>query len=233
MMRPLLIACFASLLQVTAAGAAEGDPKRGAEAYRACVACHALAPGLHLSGPSLEGMWGRQAGTAEGFGRYSEGLKQAGFEWDAAALDGWLADPQAIIPGSYMVFRGIDDTQARADLIAFLEVAGRPGGGAKAVAEGLLPAAWLSAGAPEPIRDAPPAARITAMRHCGDSYFISTGDGRETPYWEKNIRLKIDSVETGPPSGVPVILQAGMGGDRFSVVFSSLDDLTSIIEEKC
>src|SRR3546814_14629468 len=105
-----------------------------------------------------------------------------------------------MIPGSYMVFRGIDDAQARADLIAFLEIAGRPGGGEKAVAEGLLPAAWLSAGAPELIRDAPPAARVTAMRHCGDSYFISTGDGRETPYWEKNIRLKIDSVETGPRS---------------------------------
>src|SRR3546814_18586711 len=99
-----------------------------------------------------------------------------------------------------MVFRGIDDAQARADLIAFLEIAGRPGGGEKAVAEGLLPAAWLSAGAPELIRDAPPAARVTAMRHCGDSYFISTGDGRETPYWEKNIRLKIDSVEIGPPT---------------------------------
>src|SRR3546814_20293463 len=87
---------------------------------------------------------------------YSAGLKRAGFEWNAAALDGWLEDPQAMIPGSYMVFRGIDDAQARADLIAFLEIAGRPGGGEKAVAEGLLPAAWLSAGAPELIRHAPP-----------------------------------------------------------------------------
>jgi len=233
MIRLLSITCLAALLQVTAAAAGEGDPKRGAEVYRACVACHALESGLHQSGPSLDGIWGRQAGTAEGFGRYSAGLKQAGFAWNAAALDGWLADPQAMIPGSYMVFRGIDDAQARADLIAFLEIAGRPGGGDKAVAEGLLPAAWLSAGAPEPIRDAPPAARVTAIRHCGDSYFISTGDGRETPYWEKNIRLKIDSVETGPPPVVPVILQAGMGGDRFSVVFSSLADIASIIEEKC
>src|SRR3546814_18346174 len=118
-----------------------------------------------------------------------------------------------------MVFRGIDDAQARADLIAFLEIAGRPGGGEKAVAEGLLPAAWLSAGAPELIRDAPPAARVTAMRHCGDSYFISTGDGRETPYWAKNIRLKIDSVETGPPPGVPVILQACKAGHRLPAAF--------------
>jgi cytochrome c len=233
MMRLLPIAWLAVLLHATAAGAAEGDPKRGAEVYRACVSCHALAPGLHLSGPSLDGMWGRQAGTAEGFGRYSDGLKQAGFAWNAAALGGWLKDPQEMIPGTYMVFRGIDDAQARADLIAFLEIAGQPGGGESAVAQGLLPAAWLRAGAPDPLREPPPAARIAAIRHCGDSYFIATEDGRETPYWEKNIRLKIDSVETGPPPGVPVILQAGMGGDRFSVVFSSLADLTSMVEEKC
>lgn len=233
MIRLLPTACLAAVLQTTAAGAAEGDPKRGAEVYRACVSCHALEPGLHLSGPSLDGVWERQAGMAKGFGRYSDGLKQAGFEWNAAALDGWLKDPQEVISGTYMVFRGIDDAQVRADLIAFLEVAGQPDGGEKAVAEGLLPATWLRAGAPEPLRDPPPATRIAAIRHCGDSYFIKTGDGRETPYWEKNIRLKIDSVETGPPPGVPVILQAGMGGDRFSVVFSSLADLTSIIEEKC
>lgn len=229
----LSITCLAAMLHVTAAGAAEGDPKRGAEVYQACVSCHALEPGLHLSGPSLDGVWGRQAGRAEGFGRYSPGLKQAGFAWNAAALGGLLKDPQEMLPGTYMTFRGIDDAQARADLIAFLEIAGQPGGGEKAVAEGLLPAAWLRAGAPEPIRDAPATARVAAIRHCGDSYFITTEDGRETPYWEKNIRLKIDSVETGPPSGVPVILRAGMGGDRFSVVFASLADLTSIIEEKC
>lgn len=233
MIRPLLIACLAAMLHATAAGAAEGNPRRGAEAYRACVSCHALAPGLHLSGPSLDGVWGRQVGTAEGFGRYSEGLKRAGFAWNAAALDGWLKDPQEMIPGTYMVFRGIDDALARADLIAFLEIAGQAGGGEKAVAQGILPAAWLGAGAPEPLREPPLAARVSTIRHCGDSYFIKTGDGRETPYWEKNIRLKIDSVETGPPPGVPVILQAGMGGDRFSVVFSSLADLTSIVEEKC
>src|SRR3546814_14317824 len=106
MIRLLSITCLAAMLQVTAAAAAEGDPKRGAEVYRACVACHALEPDLHLSGPSLDGFWGRQAGTAESFGRYSAGLKRAGVEWNAAALDGWLEDPQAMLPGSSMAFRG-------------------------------------------------------------------------------------------------------------------------------
>src|SRR3546814_7031204 len=65
MIRPTLTACLAVVLHAATAGAAEGDPKRGAEVYRACVSCHALEPGLHLSGPSLAGVWGRQAGRSE------------------------------------------------------------------------------------------------------------------------------------------------------------------------
>ncbi len=222
-----------SLLSFSSAALADGDARRGAQVYRACVACHALEPGLHLSGPSLDGFMGRMAGTAERFVRYSTGLRDAGFSWNAAALDGWLKDPAGMIPDTYMTFRGIDDPQARADLVAFLEIAGQSGGGKKVVDEGLIPAGWLRAGAPQSIGGAPPEMRVTAIRHCGDSYFVTTGDGRETPYWEKNIRLKIDSVETGPPSGVAVILGAGMGGDRFSVIFSSLADLDHLVTERC
>jgi len=192
-----------------------------------------MEPGLHLSGPSLGNLIGRAAGSAEGYGRYSPGLEKASFEWNAATLDAWLAEPDRMIPGNYMTFQGIEDKQARADLIAFLEVVGVPGGGSRAVANGLIPPSWLRAGAPSPLRNAPPQARVAAIRHCGDSYFIRTEDGRERPYWEKNIRLKIDSVETGPPPGVPVLHGAGMRGDRFSVIFSSVADLESFIEEKC
>ena len=68
---------------------------------------------------------------------------------------------------------------------------------------------------------------------CGDSFFITTVDGVETPFREKNVRLKIDSAETGPPAGVPVILGAGLQGDRVSVIFSNPGELASSIEEKC
>lgn len=230
-----IVLCLAALasLSVSSAALADGDAGRGAQVYRACVACHALEPGLHLSGPSLDGFMGRMAGTADGFVRYSTRLKEAGFSWNGAALDGWLKDPVGMVPGTYMTFRGIDDPQARADLVAFLQIAGEPGGGKKAVDEGFIPAAWLRAGAPEPIGEPSPEVRVTAIRHCGDSYFITAGDGRETPYWEKNIRLKIDSVETGPPAGTAVIIGAGMGGDRFSVIFSSLGDLDHLVTERC
>lgn len=220
-------------LHAASVAAADGDLKRGAEVYRACVACHALEPDLHLSGPSLGNVLDRAARSADGYVRYSPDLENAAFAWNTVALDGWLKNPTEMIPGTYMAFPGIKDAQARADLIAFLEIAGAPGGGERAVAEGLIPAAYLRAQAPQPIRDAPPYARISAIRHCGDGYFITTQDGRETPYWEKNIRLKIDSVESGPPPGVAVLLGARMRGDRFSVIFSGLADLTAIVQEKC
>jgi len=220
-------------VSTASAAAAQGDAMRGAEVYRVCVSCHALEPSLHLSGPSLGNIIGRAAGTADGYVRYSAGLAGAGFAWSAATLDGWLQDPAAMIPGTYMTFPGIDDPAARADLIAFLEVAGAPGGAERAVAEGLMPAAYLRAQAPDPIGDAPPSTRTTDIRHCGDSYFITTEDGRETPYWEKNVRLKIDSVETGPAAGVGVVLGAGMQGDRFTVIFTSVADLERILSESC
>jgi cytochrome c len=33
------------------AGEAAGDAKRGSVAFRACVACHSLEQGVHLTGP--------------------------------------------------------------------------------------------------------------------------------------------------------------------------------------
>ncbi|MEM9969869.1 MAG: c-type cytochrome [Pseudomonadota bacterium] len=212
---------------------ADGNVERGAARYRDCVACHALEPGLHLTGPSLGGVWNRPAGEAAGFTRYSGNLRGAGFQWTRAALDGWLEDPAAMIEGTTMAYAGLPDPAARTDLIAFLERAGQPGGPEALVAEGVIPAAYLRAQAPQPIRDAPAHARVVAMRHCGDGYEIATADGARSLHWEKNIRLKIDSMETGPPDGTGIILRAGMRGDRFSVIFASLADLERIVTAEC
>src|SRR5687767_9448212 len=119
-------ALFAALLLLSAARLTHaqeaGDPRRGGEVYRACAGCHSLRPGVHLTGPSLAGMFGRKTGEAEGFGRYSEALRKAGLRWDQGTLNAWLADPQALVPGTLMQFRGIEHDQARSDLIAFLEL---------------------------------------------------------------------------------------------------------------
>jgi len=61
---------------------------------------------------------------------------------------------------------------------------------------------------------------------------VSTADGKERPFWELNLRLKVDSGPTGP-KGKPVLLPAGMQGDRGSLVFSDPAEIGRSIEEKC
>lgn len=217
----------------TAHAQTEGDARRGAESYRACVGCHSLEPGSHLTGPSLAGVWGRKAGQVVGFNRYSQGLKSADLTWDENTLNAWFADPRAMIPGTYMVFRGIENDRTRADLIAFLAVAMAPDGATAVVARGLAPAGYIRGQRPDPLRSAPLNVQVTKVRHCRDSYFVTTADGIETPYWEMNLRLKLDTRETGPEPGKPAILGAGMAGDRVSIVFSSLSELTSFIADGC
>lgn len=222
-----------ALIATTAYAQEDGVPKRGAAQYRACVACHSLEPRTHLTGPSLAGLWGHQAGKADGFIRYSQALSLANFIWDKTTLDAWLADPRAMFPDTYMTFPGISDDQARADLLAFLEIAMAPDGAKAVLDRGLAPPEYVRGQKPDSLKTAPPRAEVTKIRHCGDSYFVTTADGIETPFWEMNLRLKLDTRETGPEPGKPVIVGSGMMGDRASIVFARLEELTRFIAEEC
>jgi cytochrome c len=215
------------------AQAQDGDAQRGGRVYRACVGCHSLVPGVHLTGPSLAGALGRRAGEVDGFNRYSAALKGSELTWDADTLNPWLAGPEAMIPGTYMVFPGIEDDRARADLVAFLAVAMSPGGADAVVAQGLAPLEHVQGQTPEPLAPAPAGQTVTALRHCGDSYFVTTADGTETPYFEMNVRLKIDSRSTGPEAGKPVVTGAGMMGDRVNIIFGDVADLARFVREQC
>src|SRR5712664_4553519 len=80
-----------------------------------------------MTGPSLADLWGRKAGALPSFDRYSDALKLSGIIWDDRALDGWLTDPQRMVPDNDMPFEGIKDARVRADLLAFLKDATKPG----------------------------------------------------------------------------------------------------------
>ena len=232
-MKPLSVLAVSLFLAASGIAKADGDPQKGAQAFRACVACHALEPGLHLSGPSLGNFLERPSGSAKGYGRYSPKLKSAGFEWGPSVLDAWIEAPEKMVPGTFMSFPGVSDPEVRADIVAFLMIAGAKDGAKRVVAEGLIPASWARSVAPDPIGEGAPNNRVASIRHCGDGYIIETEDGTSHPFWEKNVRLKIDSTETGPPEGIPVILGAGMRGDRISVIFRSIADLSRLLVEEC
>ncbi|MBL8587702.1 MAG: c-type cytochrome [Methylobacteriaceae bacterium] len=89
-----------------------------------CGVCHAIEPGAPpRQGPNLLGVYGAKAANVEGF-KYSPGLQQADWVWDGARLDAWLADPNAVIPDTVMIYRQADPAR-RALVIAFLKSIGK------------------------------------------------------------------------------------------------------------
>ncbi|MBI1407071.1 MAG: c-type cytochrome [Caulobacter sp.] len=99
-----------------------GNLENGRKQFALCRSCHNITPGgPNMTGPNLYGVFGRKAGSHEGF-KYSDALKNAGFVWDAEKLDSWLTNPQSFLPGNRMTFVGVKDPQKRIDLIAYLKV---------------------------------------------------------------------------------------------------------------
>lgn len=202
-----------------------GDSERGAKVFGACAACHSLQSGEQLTGPSMAGIFGRRAGTVEGFMRYSEALRKADVKWDEKSLDAWIADPQKFIPGNLMTFRGIRDAGQRADLVEFLK---NPKESAKSAGGGMTASPRL-----ESLRDVEPQARVTAIRYCQDSYFVTLANGKTFPFWEFNLRFKTNGSPEGPAPSKPVILRSGMQGDRASIVFANPDEISKLIKKRC
>jgi cytochrome c len=99
---------------------AAANMKRGQLLYMVCKACHDVEAGLpHKVGPNLHGMFGRKAGTAEGF-KYTDALVKSGLVWTPETMDEWLRQPGALVPGNGMAFAGIANDADRASLIAWL-----------------------------------------------------------------------------------------------------------------
>ena len=98
---------------------ASADPiSNGRAAFAACSACHSTT-GVEDSGPHLNGLLGRKAGSVSHFD-YSSAMKNASIVWDSQTLDQFLANPQQQVPGNRMPFTGVADGAKRADIIAYL-----------------------------------------------------------------------------------------------------------------
>jgi cytochrome c len=226
--------CSAAFALLAPGGVAlgAGDAKRGAQLFQQCMACHSVQPGEHLTGPSLARAAGHKAGTAEGFQRYSDALRSSGVTWDDATLDKWLANPEKVVPGNSMTFPGVRDAQARQDLIAYLKSAAEnkaPQAEQKGERGGMM---GMQARKLD-LKSAPAEGQVTSIKYCADTYTVDTADGKSQKIWEFNLRFKSDSSKLGPAPGKPVVVGAGMQGDRASIVFASPGEISGAIKQSC
>jgi len=100
---------------------------RGAEVFRACVACHTLTPDEgNRAGPTLAGIFGRRIATQPGY-NFSPALKQLNIVWTPETVAKLFeVGPAAYTPGTKMPEQKIGASEDRDALVRFLEKATKP-----------------------------------------------------------------------------------------------------------
>jgi cytochrome c len=236
----ILAGTLAGALLAASANAETANTNRGQRVFGSCAACHSLEPNRNMTGPSLAELWNRKAGGLASFHRYSPALKSSGIVWNDKMLDEWLKDPQHLVPGNTMTFQGMPNAQQRADLLAFLKDATRPGhapsqsaqqGGQQGGPMGGM--TGMGGGSVPNLRKLDPEDRVQTIQYCGDSYKVTTAAGKTRDFWERNLRFKTDSSGEGPEKGAPALVDAGMMGDRADVIFAGPEEISAYVEKKC
>lgn len=94
-----------------------------AQFVKSCGTCHTTSPDEPpRQGPHLNGIYGREAGTIDGFA-YSEALQtkaSEGLVWTEATLEPWITSAGGFIPGTTMLYRQGNPAK-RALIIAYLK----------------------------------------------------------------------------------------------------------------
>ncbi len=117
-MRSLLFA--AAILAAGSSAAVAQDAAAGEKIFAQCRACHQIGESAKNGvGPVLNGLFGRKAGSVEGYS-YSAANKNSGITWDEATFSEYIKDPKAKVPGTKMIYAGLKDEQRIKDLIAYL-----------------------------------------------------------------------------------------------------------------
>jgi cytochrome c len=99
---------------------ANASTERGTQVAKQCMVCHNLQEGQGPKvGPDLYGVVGRPVASMPNF-HYSAALTAKGGTWTFDALNKWLTNPRADVPGTAMTFAGISNEKQRADVVAYL-----------------------------------------------------------------------------------------------------------------
>jgi cytochrome c2 len=126
MKRTLSMTAVIAVLSVSSIGNANaGDVAEGKKVFNKCKACHTLVAGNHRIGPSLAGVFGRTAGTAEKY-KFSKAMIAAGaggLVWDEKIIAEYLVKPRTFIKGTKMTFAGLNKPADIENLMAFLKEA--------------------------------------------------------------------------------------------------------------
>lgn len=91
---------------------------------RKCSVCHTLSPdGKRRAGPTLFGVFGRMAGTLEGY-PYSKALLDSDIVWNEQTINRLFAEgPDVVTPGTKMPIQRMKNPQDLVDLVTFLKMA--------------------------------------------------------------------------------------------------------------
>ena len=119
----LTIAAAAAFIAVSAPATVNAS-EDGEKVFRKCMACHSVKAGQHRVGPSLAGVVGRKAGSADGYNRY-KGLKGADWTWTEDELVAFLEDPSKYTKEktgnrSSMAFK-LKDREDREEVVEYLK----------------------------------------------------------------------------------------------------------------
>lgn len=113
-------AVFAAAALAVGIGAQNAAAESGADVFTDnCSPCHSPEAGINKQGPSLFGVVGREAGTEPGY-LYTPMTKESGLVWTTTNLDTFIANPQAVVPGTKMLFPGLKNDADRKALIGYL-----------------------------------------------------------------------------------------------------------------
>lgn len=111
---------FGAALAAMGGSALAQDADAGMRVFNQCRSCHQVGETAKNGvGPTLNGLFGRAAGSVAGY-TYTQANKDSGITWDDAVFAEYIRDPKRKIPGTKMAYAGLKNDTQITDLTAYL-----------------------------------------------------------------------------------------------------------------